>query len=457
MKKFTIGDVSPNVVKVTHDADMFGVPRTDKEFGEFAILEARIDVEQLRNVLVEPADGEDSGDEIARAQNTRISLEPNPRTQNLKTSVAKEIKASLLERDGHFHRKNRGILLTADSFSYDNKTGTLTWIEDEPKVHGCLDGGHTLAIIDSVVGTPAWIKAGAEKNATAEATEDEKHKPVRPQFVSIQIVKGLPLDEIPEIAGARNTSVNVEDFALGELSGKFDFLKPVLEKAGLANLVAFKQNEMRSENMPKDVIGVLQCLTTLNNKEFDDDQKQPYHAYWSRSKTYDEFTKLIPQYKRLAGLTPDALALPEYIILKYRDWYQSTGGKSNTGRPAFGRTRECKTVDKFTKFVFLPIVRPGAPKEVKYQLQTEALAMPILAALRVIVSDDKEEAGWLTNPYDFLDSVGPTLVDSLTSAIQTMRGATTVVLKSKDVWKNLYVQAKTAAYELGILKIPTRK
>lgn len=456
MRKFSITNVPASVVKVTKDADLFGASPTDTEFGEFAVLEARVDVEKFRNVKVEPAEDDGANDEIARAENTHISLEPNPRTQNLKTSVAKEIKASLLERDGHFHRKNRGILLTADSFSYDNKTGTLEWIEAEPKVHGCLDGGHTLAIIDTVVGTPQWEKAQVEKNKKAESEKDEKHKPARPQFVTLQIVRGLPLDEIPEIAGARNTSVNVEDFALGELEGKFEFLKPVLKNKKLDHLVAFKQNEMRSEKMPMDVLGVLQRLTVLNNKEFDDDQKQPYHAYWSRSKTYNEFVKLIPQYERLAKLTPDALALPEYIVSKYKDWYQQTAGKSNTGRPAFGRTRECKAVDKSTTFAFLPIVRESAPKEVKYQLQTEALAMPIMAALRVIISDDAEEARWLEDPYAFLDLVGPTLVDSLTSAIQTMRGSTTV-LKSKDVWKNLYVQAKTQAYELGILKVPTRR
>ena len=119
------------------------------------------------------------------------------------------------------------------------------------------------------------------------------------------------------------------------------------------------------------------------------------------------------------------------------------------------RRRSAKS-DKPTKFSFLPIVRPHGAKEVKYQLLTDNLAMPILAALRVIVSDDATEAQWLEDPYTFLDIAGPTLVDSLTSAIQSYRGQTSVVLKSKDVWKNLYVQAKTVAYELGILQVRAR-
>lgn len=455
MRKFIIDGVQPSVVKVTRDTDLFGVPPTDAEFGEYATLEARVDVENFLNLRRTGDDDPKSDSGYSVSEKTKISLEPNPRGQKLTTEVARAIQSSLLDRDGHFHRKNRGILLAVENFHYDNKTGQLSWTEGDIEEHGCVDGGHTLAVIDKLVGGTEWAKAADASRKRAAEDGRSPADAVKPQFVTLQIVKGLKADELAEVAGARNNSVNVEKFALQELEDKFDFLKKELEKAGLLHLIAFKQNEVGVNGKIADVVFVLQCMTTLDNVEFAGEQNQPYHAYWSRSKTVRDFIKVRKNFERIAMLAPDALALPEYIISKYRDWYQKGSGKSNTGRPAFGRTSECKSISKPTDFHFLPIVRKqqSAPSKVAYTLRTNALAMPILSALRTIVSNDSKKATWLADPYEFVDRIGPTVVDSLSGSISSMRGAATVVLKNKEVWKNLYVQAKMAALMEGILKI----
>jgi AIPR protein len=454
LKTFTISGVPANAVKVTHDADLFGKRRVGTSHADYAVLEGRIDVEALRNLTVknvsdddgELTESDDAADKVARTKHTKISLEPNPRAQNLDTQVAKRIRESLLKCDGRFHWLNRGVLQTARTFAYDNVTKELSWDEEDPKVHGNLDGGHTLRLIDEIVGSAEWKTARAGADAL-------------PQFVTLQIVKGLPPDDITDIARARNTSINVEEYALRTLERKFEFVEKVLEENKLRQLVAFKQFEIRGEEKELDIVQLLQRLTVLDNKEFDDDQKQPYSAYWSRAKTVKEFVLRAENYHRLQKLIPDALALAEYITLKYQEWYLLTAGKTGSGKPKFGATRECKAVaDKdmmrnVTELHVLPIVRPGSPDKVGYQLKSDGLPMPILAALRTIVSPPTEsgDARWLTDPYEFLDEVGPSLVDSLTGSINFARNVT-VALKEKGTWKAVYMQARTKVLESRLVE-----
>ncbi len=427
MITYTIKGVPPHAIKVTADKDLFDAPADN-----YAVLDARLDVEVLRSLEVDTDDPELlESDTVARTKNTKISLEPNPRTQNLKTPVAKAIKASLLRRDGHFHHLNRGVLLTAGTFNYDNKTKTLTWSEEDPLVHGDLDGAHTLRIIDETVGTKEWHEAA-------------KGKKPRKQFVGLQIVRGVPFSEIPKIAEGRNSSVNVEAFALEELAQSFEFIKGKLEEyPGLREMVAFKQNEIRNDGKEMDVVYILQLLTLLDNVEFDGDD-QPYMAYWSRKKTVNQFIERRENYHRLENLIVDALGLKEYIVANFELWYNTTDGKTGTQKPRFRRTNECEN-GKTTSFVVLPLIMDGQPTEIDYALSSEGLAMPILAALRTIVSHD-ELADWTQDPYDLLDEIGPVLVDALTDALAANRNPV-VTLKRKGVWSALYDKARIHLFE----------
>ena len=74
-------------------------------------------------------------------------METNPREQNLKTDVSKEIEQSLKADNHSFHLWNRGILFSADEVSYDNKSKTATMSLSDKNIHGNIDGGHTLRII----------------------------------------------------------------------------------------------------------------------------------------------------------------------------------------------------------------------------------------------------------------------------------------------------------------------
>lgn len=71
----------------------------------------------------------------------------NPREQKTSTSVAKDIKNSLLSIDKDFHMLNRGILLSGETISYKNITKECELVLSDPEKHGVVDGGHTLKLL----------------------------------------------------------------------------------------------------------------------------------------------------------------------------------------------------------------------------------------------------------------------------------------------------------------------
>ena len=68
-------------------------------------------------------------------------MKTNPRDQNLNTKVSKTIRESINTLDETFHIKNRGIVLSAKSVSYDQKAKKMTIVMDDEEVHGNIDGG----------------------------------------------------------------------------------------------------------------------------------------------------------------------------------------------------------------------------------------------------------------------------------------------------------------------------
>ena len=65
--------------------------------------------------------------------------------------IAKGIQESLISNDGNFHLKNRGMVMSAATVRFDNKTDKLTMTFDNEEEHGNIDGGHTYKIIQSSI------------------------------------------------------------------------------------------------------------------------------------------------------------------------------------------------------------------------------------------------------------------------------------------------------------------
>lgn len=101
-----------------------------------------------------------------------IPMATNPRDQKLTSGVAQAIKESLESNDGFFHLKNRGIVLSAKSCTYNNKTKEVTINFTDDMLHGNIDGGHTYKIVcdhrnAGLEGMPFFTRIAFKQNQQA--------------------------------------------------------------------------------------------------------------------------------------------------------------------------------------------------------------------------------------------------------------------------------------------------
>ena len=151
-----------------------------------------------------------------------IPMDTNPRDQKLNSSVAKAIIDSLEENDGKFHKKNRGIVLSAGKVYFNSKRDEVTLFFDDSSDHGNIDGGHTYRIVCEHIGM----------NLN--------------QFVQFEVMVSVE-DIIEELAEARNTSVQVDVKSMAELANKFDPIKEGIEGMPFYERIAFKQNQITKD------------------------------------------------------------------------------------------------------------------------------------------------------------------------------------------------------------------
>ena len=162
---------------------------------------------------------------------------------------------------------SRGIVIAAESATFDNKTSKVTLTLSDPALHGLLDGGHTYNIL-------------IEESASIE----------RPQFVKIEILEGFKQDDIPSIVEARNTSNQVKDQSLMNLQGEFEKLKKAIAHKPYAHLIGYKEYEILDDegSKPIDVRDVVAILTCFDRANFDS-RVHPIRPYRSKAACLDHF------------------------------------------------------------------------------------------------------------------------------------------------------------------------
>jgi hypothetical protein len=174
----------------------------------------------------------------------------NPREVNRRSSVYKAIAQTLRDEPERFHERNRGITIVADELTFDDKRGEAVLKVSDVKLHGVVDGAHTL---DAIL-------------------EAQKQPPENgwPASVFIKAIIGVDADQIAEIAGGLNTSQQVDLKSLENLREHFAELQAALEDEPYADQIAYKMNESK----PIDVREVLYYLAVFDCTEYDD-KKHP--------------------------------------------------------------------------------------------------------------------------------------------------------------------------------------
>ena len=304
-----------------------------------------------RHVFVVPVHGLPKG----------IPLDPNARRPKTSKRVYRKVEDSLFNRDcetGTFHLKNKGITIIAQSVK---ATGDDKYeIQMLNGIHGIVDGGHTYEIITS------------SQSSSDLPTE---------QFVTVEVRIGVPDHWIPEIAGGLNTSVQVQDMSLDNLSGAFEWMKTELKSSPYYDQIAWSENDP-GEYDARDIVALLAMFNVELHPNDGDDH--PVYGYEKKSMALKAFEKKGASFKRMRPILKDILRLHDMIR---RDYYfiwnsEIEGGKA--GSLAFSEKK------KSGNWNF-----PFTGQSAEYRMVNGAL-YPILAAFRwyVDLNPHTLEAEW---------------------------------------------------------------
>jgi hypothetical protein len=346
----------------------------------------------------------------------------NVRDPKLTGAVPEKIRDSVRANPDLFVFMNRGIVLTAESVSFDNKTGKLSLTMSDPEIHGLLDGGHTYNII-------------LEENENLDFQ----------QFVRIEILEGFQADEIPQLVDARNTSNQVKDQSLMNLRGEFEKLKAAIKKRKYADLIAFKEYEVDEEGNPKpiDVREIVAILTLFDRDHFNQ-TTHPINAYRSKAACLKHFEVHKESFRKIYPLVDDILRLYDHIHLMLPELYNSVrGSKGDVSGGKFGKLTGVTTY-KGKHGVKLHFI----DKESKYGVPS-GFVFPILGAFRALLEEKDGKYQWSNNidPVKELQGdLGLQLADTIGNfALEAKNPSKTG--KSPLVWQACYRAGRVAFLE----------
>lgn len=339
-----------------------------------------------------------------------IPMATNPRDQRLTSGVAQAIKDSLESNDGYFHLKNRGIVLSAKSCTYNNKTKEVTINFTDDMLHGNIDGGHTYKIVCE------------HRNTDLD------------QYVQFEIMTGVE-DIIEKLAEARNTSVQVDEKSMAELQQKFDPIKEGLEGMTFFNRIAFKQNQQAFDddtNKKLKMIDAREVVSIINMFNIDkfDAVTHPIKAYSSKAKMLELYLEDPESYRRYVNIMPDIFDLYDTIEMEFATAFNETGGRY--GRKKYSGYKDGNVIG-LSKFGL---------RELYYKIP-DGLIYPAVAAFRSLVTLNSE-----TDKYEWKNGVDPiTIWDKCKTnmASQIMNFAFAIgdnpnaVGKDSNIWNLAYM------------------
>lgn len=333
-----------------------------------------------------------------------LPMDPNDRVPNIRRSVYKEVRDSLLEPDGKFHLKHKGITIVASSV--EKRSDTIYLVNLEPG-HGVLDGGHTYTLI---------------------VQEQDRDKLPDNQYVKFEIITRAPADWIPEMAGGLNTSIQVQDMSLDNLEGRFDWLKDLISKEPYANDIAWRENEDK-ELDARDIVSILTCFN-IDLFPNDVSDTQPVVAYEKKSAALKLYEDNQESFERLSPIVNDILRLYDLIRADARSYWNEDGG--TFGKLAFVEYRK--------KGFDLPFSRRTA----EYRLMNGAL-YPILAAFRWMVERDKKTKnfhwrGGFNNIKTLWQESAVELLKMTKQASDELGRNPNAIGKSRNHWANLFAR-----------------
>ncbi|MDE6053910.1 MAG: AIPR family protein [Lachnospiraceae bacterium] len=339
-----------------------------------------------------------------------IPMATNPRDQRLTSGVAQAIKDSLESNDGYFHLKNRGIVLSAKSCTYNNKTKEVIINFTDEALHGNIDGGHTYKIIC------------------------EHRNDLLDQYVQFEVMTGVE-DIIEKLAEARNTSVQVDEKSMAELQQKFDPIKEGLEGMPFFTRIAFKQNQQSFDDETNkklkmiDAREVVAIINMFNTEKFDS-TNHPIKAYSSKAKMLELYLDDTESYRKYVNIMPDIFDLYDTIEMEFATAFNESGGRY--GRKKYSGYKDGNVIG-MTKFGL---------RDIYYRIP-DGLIYPAVAAFRslVVYNATTEKYEWKNgvNPIEIWDKCKENMTSQIMNFASAIGDNPNTVGKDSNIWNLAYM------------------
>lgn len=355
-----------------------------------------------------------------------FSLDVNPRKPKMSTNVAKSIIRAVETTDNNlFDINNRGIVITAKSFKFDNNTYKVTLdMNDDTEKYGVLDGGHTYkAIIDY-----RQVYFENVKQLLSNSTESYDSKSFE-KFVKLEIIVGKDVD-IVALANARNNSTQVSDIALYNLDDKFEFIKKAVANESYTNDIAYKDFD---SDKRINISEILRLMFMMNIKKFPDDDSVPVQAYSSKAAVFKDFQKETKNnlnnniYPELALMIPQFINLYEKIEETLPDKYQEYKNKNNKNAKFGGVRGIIPDKNHNTYTLYSHTLKP-------YDISIGYI-YPIFGASRALLQkNNNNKITWKFDPIKLWNKIGYQLVQNTFETDKTPQ----LIGKTSNLWQSNY-------------------
>jgi len=340
-----------------------------------------------------------------------IPMGTNPREQNTNTNVGKKIKDSLLNRnDLNFYLLNRGLLLSADSITFDGVKSEVSIVFSDLTVHGDVDGGHTYRVI-------------LDNRSLLERGD---------QYVKVEVLTGIE-DFFEDLAAARNTSVQVKDKSLEELRDHFDIIKRAIGKESYFEDISYKENDKKRI----DVLDILAVMNMFNIDRYPISGKSyPINSYNGKNSCLQYYIKEYKDlgdspanpYVKMGRILPDIFKLYDQLECNIGNYYNPDGGKK------YGSVKGVVTHKPNTPMFKSKFLQ----KEMNYE-SPNGFIYPILGSFRALVVKIDGGYSWKKDPFKAMDRLGPKLVNSVVDISRQLRNNPQTTGRSPTAWENLFM------------------
>lgn len=346
--------------------------------------------------------------------------EVNPREVNRRSSVYRALLQTLTQEPARFHERNRGITVVAENLTYDDKRKEVVLHLEDAKLHGVVDGAHTL---DAIL-------------------ETQKQPPEEgwPAYVFIKAVAGVDADQIAEIAGGLNTSQQVDLKSLENLREHFAELQKVLKKEAYADQIAYKMNEDKQV----DVREILYYLAVFDCSAYDE-KRHPVALFGRKEGIVRRFAEQAAEdgagdsFRILITRAPEVLRLRDLIEKKA---LALPIGSYKAGKNARVRSES----NRESSLVFL-----GEKVDGKIPL---GWLMPMLAGFRANVEWNKPKGSfsWIVPINELVDSCIEKLVLGIREVHEQENSRPEYVGRNAIAWRMSYNAVSQAILEWQLVQ-----